>query len=97
MHEAAKIWFKARLTKWSIKLFNFMYRNPLTGMKDIVENAVNQRSVGAIMAWLESKGLQHCVFCPATEGLFKHEAGYVCQRHHAMAQKELERRQKQKV
>lgn len=90
--ELIKIFFKAQLAKFSIQFFNFMYRNPLTGMKDIIENAVNQRALVSIMGYLDRERIMHCAFCPNTKSLHKHEAGYVCDRHQKMAEEQLAKR-----
>lgn len=90
--ELIKIFLKAQLVKLSVQLFNLMYRNPITGMKDIIENAVNNRTIGALMAFLDQKRIMHCAFCPNTETLHKHEAGYVCDRHQKMAEEQMAKR-----
>ena len=79
--DAAKLWWRARKLKLSTWLFNKLYNDPDSGMRALIENGVNQRATGAIMAWLDYKRIMHCEFCPHTEQLKKSEKGYRCEKH----------------
>ena len=74
-------YWKARLAS---KVFNYLWRDPASGMKALIEKNADARANAGIMGWLDHRRISHCKYCPIVDEipLRKNKDGaLVCTRH----------------
>lgn len=79
--------FRKKIKYWknrvASKIFNHLWNDPESGLRDMFERNIQARTTTAIMGWLDHKGIRHCKYCPIVDEtpLKSKDGMYLCERH----------------
>lgn len=90
-------WRKARLLRRNQRLFARLYKDPASGMNEIVNAAGYRVGCQIAMGMLDRLKTMHCLFCPEIMPLRKHPMGMLCEGHfQTVTRKETTERQEER-
>ena len=65
------------------KILNYVFMDRESGLQELIEQNINQRTQVNIIRWLDFKRILHCSYCIDTEQLLRIGNQYVCKKHTA--------------
>lgn len=77
-----KEWNKARKMRRAQRIFAVLYKDPKSGMQEVVNAAGYRVGCNISMGMLDRLRIVHCHFCPEIAPLRNHPMGKMCEGHY---------------